>query len=414
LIASSQKKTKFKQMKMIKYLACLFLLATGACISSCTKEDDYKKITRDGEIYYPGRVDSVAVHGGSNRILLQVHLGNDPLVTKVKAFWNNHADSVVRNVDKTTGNVIDLLINNLSQGTYSFEVYTYTADNAKSVVKKVNGTVYGSNYVKVLSNRTVKMLSYSLDGSKIVIDWNAALDGEKSIELKYMDEAGATQTIIVPGGALKTEVSGYKNNTKLTYRSIYLPEPLAIDEFPVDYTEVAIPVFERQLDKSKFSQYVLPTDVRDAWGWLMPYLWDENYGTPGFASTEGASQWFTFDIGESVSISRFKTWQAADRLFRAENVKKFEIWGSNNPAADGSWGSWIKLVDCQSVKPSGLPLGEMTAGDIDYARAGEEFKLPAGTPKVRYIRLKILETWGNGSFITMGELSFWTSDRIVK
>lgn len=397
-------------MKTIKYLACFFL--AGACISSCTKEDDYKKITKDGEIYYPAKADSVAAHGGKNRIELQVHLGNDPLVTKVKAFWNNNADSVEMSVVKTTGkDIINMLVNNLNQGTYSFDVYTYTGNNAKSIVKKVTGTVYGDNYLKVLSNRTVKALGYSLDGSKVVIDWNAALDGEKSIELKYTDEAGTTQTMIVPGGALKTEISGYKSNTKLTYRSVYLPEPKAIDEFSVGYAEVELPVFERQLDKSKFSQYVLPTDVGDAWGWLMPHLWNNNYNTPGFATTDGIPQWFTFDMGVSASISRFKTWQASDRLYRSENVKKFEIWGSNNPAPDGSWTGWTKLADCQSVKPSGLPLGEMTAADEEYARAGEEFKFPSGTPKVRYIRLKILETWGNGSFMTMGELTFWTSDR---
>lgn len=402
-------------MKMIKYLPCFFLVLAGACISSCTKEDDYKEMTKEGEIYYPGKADSVAAHGGNKRIKLQVHLGNDPLVTRVKAFWNNNSDSAVVNVVKTTGkDIVDLLINNLNQGTYSFDVYTYTAENAKSIVKKVTGMVYGDNYLKVLSNRTIKTIGYSLDGKNLVIDWNSALDGEKSIELKYTDEAGATKILIVPGGALKTELSGYKSDTKLRYRSVFLPEPEAIDEFSVDYTEVGIPVFERQLDKSKFKEYVLPTDARDAWGWLMPYLWNENYGTPGFATTNGIPQWFTFDMGESVSISRFKTWQASDRLYRGENVKKFELWGSNNPAADGSWTGWAKLADCQSVKPSGLPGTEMTAGDADYARAGEEFKFPAGTPKVRYIRLKVLETWGNGSFITMAELGLWTSDRMAK
>jgi len=72
------------------------------------------------------------------------------------------------------------------------------------------------------------------------------------------------------------------------------------------------------------------------------------------------------------------------------------------------------LADCQSIKPSGLPGGETTAGDIDYAKAGEEFKFSQGSPKVRYLRIKVLETWGNGSFITMGELGVWTSDKIGK
>ena len=402
-------------MKMTKYLTCFFLVSVGLYMSSCTKEDAYKKITKDGEIYYPGRADTVLVHGGNNRIKLQVVLGNDPLITKVRAFWNNHADSTEVDVVKTTGkDTVDLLINNLSQGTYSFDVYTYTGPKAKSIVKQGTGMVYGDNYLKVLSNRTLKTLSYSLDGSKLFIDWNSPLEGEKSIELKYTTETGTTQTMVIPGGSLKTEISGFKSGTKLIYKSIFLPEPKAIDEFSIAPSEVALPAFEREVDKANFKVYSLPTDVRDNWGWLMEYLWNKNYDGTGFASTEGPSQWFTFDMGESVSISRFKTWQAADRIFRAENVKKFEIWGSNSPASDGSWASWTKLADCQSVKPSGLPVGQTTDGDINYAKAGEEFKLPPGTPKARYIRIKVLETWGGGTFITMGELTFWTSDRIVK
>jgi len=400
---------------MIKYLTWLLLVIIGASMSSCVKEDDYKNITKGGEIYYPGRVDSVVVHGGNNRVQLEILLGNDPLVTKIKAFWNNGADSATTDVVKTTGkDVVKLLINNLTQGTYSFDLYTYTANNAKSIVKNVTGTVYGDNYLKVLSNRVVKSFSYSADGNKLFIDWNSAFDGEKSIELSYTNDAGAQQTMIIPGGSLKTELSGFRSDTKVRYRSIYLPEPKAIDEFAVTPTEVTLPIFERQLDKSKFKEYLLPTDVRDNWGWLMRYLWDNNYGTPGFASTEGASQWFTFDIGEAVSISKFTTWQATDRIFKAESIKRLEIWGSNSPNPDGSWASWTKLAECQSIKPSGLPVGQTTEGDMDYAKAGEEFKIPAGAPKVRYIRIKVLETWGNGTFITMGELAFWTGDRLGK
>lgn len=397
---------------MIKYLACLFLIVTVACASSCTKEDDYKEITKDGEIYYPGRVDSIAAHGGNKRIQLRVELGNDPLVTKVKAFWNNNADSVEMNVVKTTGkDVVNMLVNNLAQGTYYFDVYTYTSDNAKSIGKKVTGMVYGENYLKALTNRTIKALGYSQDGSKILIDWNEAAEGEKSIELKYTNEAGATQTMIVPGGTLKTEVSGYKNDTKLSYRSIYLPEPYAIDEFSVGFTEATIPVFERQLDKSKFAPYVLPTDATEEWGWLLRFLWNDDYNPYGFATATAIPQWFTFDMGTSVSISRFKIWQANDRLYKGGNLKKFEVWGSNNPSPDGSWTNWTKLVDCDSRKPSGLPGNQYNDQDEGYVSAGEPFTISPGSPKVRYIRIKALETWGGGDGITVGELTFWTHDR---
>ncbi|WP_316818303.1 DUF4998 domain-containing protein [Pedobacter nyackensis] len=388
-------------------------IAALSILSGCGKLDtEFKKYTQEKELIYPGTPAGMSAYSGYKRVQFNWNPSSDPTVHKYVVYWNNNNDSTAFVIPEGQRESFkSAIVKNVNEGTHFFTIHTYDKQNNRSVPIYVsNIRVYGDYYLKALSNRSIKTLGYSLDASKIIIDWNAAIDGEKTIELKYTDEAGATQTIIVPGGALKTEISGYKKDTKLTYRSIYLPEPSAIDEFSVDYTEVVLPKFERQLDKSKFNQYVLPTDARDAWGWLMSYLWNDDYGTPGFATTNGIPQWFTFDMGESVSISKFKTWQASDRIYRAENVKKFEIWGSNNPASDGSWTGWEKLGDCQSVKPSGLPLGETTAGDINYAKAGEEFKFPGGTPKVRYIRIKVLETWGNGSFITMGELSFWTTD----
>src|SRR3546814_17621944 len=34
------------------------------------------------------------------------------------------------------------------------------------------------------------------------------------------------------------------------------------------------PIFEKQLDRTKFNVYPLPTDEEPAWGWTMPHIWD--------------------------------------------------------------------------------------------------------------------------------------------
>ncbi|MND70437.1 hypothetical protein D3C80_619420 [compost metagenome] len=92
-------------------------------------------------------------------------------------------------------------------------------------------------------------------------------------------------------------------------------------------------------------------------------------------------------------------------------MRKFEIWGSNKPAADGSWDNWTKLADCESIKPSKLPGIEKNEADFAFAKAGEDFVLTEGLPKVRYIRIKVLETWGKANFATIGELNVYTKDR---
>lgn len=399
-------------MKRIYIVVYLVLVVQGLFFTSCRKELEYKKYFGDGEILYAGRADTVIVHPGDERMLLSIVLGNDPSVTKVKAFWNDGKDSVVKAVTpELIKGTVDLMIEDLAEGSYNFKVFTYDNKNNPSVVWYVSGTVYGPVYSSSLVNRRLKDIAYSPDGSLVNIRWAHGNPDEEGIELLYTDKDGNSIKRMIPQKEVLTSLSEYNENTKLKYRTIFKPEPNAIDVYTMDYIEVELPFFERMLDKSKFNVHVLPTDATTAHGWVMPNMWKEDGGASSFATINGSLQWFTFDTGVLASITRFKTWQASDRLYNQENIKKFEIWGSSNPAADGSWASWTKLGTFESKKPSGAPLGTNTPPDIAYANAGEDFDLPPGSPKVRYIRIKALETWGNGAFTVLGEITLWSSDR---
>ena len=78
-----------------------------------------------------------------------------------------------------------------------------------------------------------------------------------------------------------------------------------------------------------------------------------------------------------------------------------------DPDLDGSWESWTLLLDAEMIKPSGLPMGQNSPEDIDVWRAGHEFLLPVDIPYVRYIRLKIEETWGAQYRFMIDEMTFW-------
>lgn len=178
------------------------------------------------------------------------------------------------------------------------------------------------------------------------------------------------------------------------------------------------PVYEKQLDRLKFYEYPLPTDEKAAWSWWMPYLWDgiivnnTNVDKPGFHTANGKwPQWFSFSIGVKAKLSRFRYWQRGSWVsFSDRNVKRFEIYGSNNPNPDGSWESWTKLLEGESVKPSGLPMGTNSAEDLALIGAGEEFVFPPGTPAVKFIRIKVLETWsGDDAFFIM-QVAFWGAE----
>jgi hypothetical protein len=175
------------------------------------------------------------------------------------------------------------------------------------------------------------------------------------------------------------------------------------------------PIYETKFDRLKFREVVLPNDEKTAWGWVMPRVWDNIIGDQGFHTGNGTGRWphaFTIDLGITGKLSRVIEWQRqGSYYYNHGNMKVFEIYGCQVLDPTGNWASWTKLMTCNSIKPSGLPLGQVSAEDKAWANAGEEFINSPMNPKVRYIRIKCLQTWSNGDFLHVSELQFYGDNR---
>lgn len=178
------------------------------------------------------------------------------------------------------------------------------------------------------------------------------------------------------------------------------------------------PIYEEQIDKTKFKEVKLPGDTYD--GHIssnLTKLWDGKTGSGGgeiFHTKPGSGlpQHFTFDMGTTVSLSRFKLHHrngtGSDGMYTGGDPKVYEIWGSNNPDTDGGWENWTLLKECESIKPSGLPEGTVTSEDQQFAAVdGEEFEFDDGLPAVKYIRLRTKRVWGALDHMYIAELTFW-------
>ncbi|MDR1676162.1 MAG: DUF5126 domain-containing protein [Tannerella sp.] len=182
-------------------------------------------------------------------------------------------------------------------------------------------------------------------------------------------------------------------------------------------TETFKPLFELEIPKTKFQALKLPGDVWQAHSGaptlVIERVWnnDISYNNDCFHTTpnSGMPQHFSFDTGYPVRLSRFKLYQRERTYWTAGNPKIFELWGSNYPDPEGGWDSWTKIDAWTSVKPSGLPLGTNANEDIELARVGEDFDVPLTTPSYRYYRWNTVETWGNVTYISIAELTFWGS-----
>lgn len=172
------------------------------------------------------------------------------------------------------------------------------------------------------------------------------------------------------------------------------------------------PLYEEEVDKNDFRELSLPGDASNTWD--LPGLWDQKYGThEGIRSDDnnGLPAHYQFSIGERYKISRFRFWGIIDgREYSSNNIKEFEICGSNNPTDDFS--GWTLMGTFEVKKPSGLPPGEYTNEDRATAAAGDEFTMPFDAPSVKYIRINVLSTFSSprnspSGGIWLTEVTFW-------
>lgn len=203
---------------------------------------------------------------------------------------------------------------------------------------------------------------------------------------------------------------------KISVRDLY-------DNHSEDHLANVTPLYEERLDLTKFKTFLLPGDIKmDNAGGSLEKLFNGENGFNSWNFAHGYDfnpsefpVWFTIDMGQTAVLSRFTYWQRSMNNGQfyygaggSGSIKEWEVWGSAElPASDGSWDGWTKLMDCESVKPSGWPVGTNSDEDIEHARKGEEFEFPSGTPPVRYIRFKIHSTFNGAGLIVMQQLWFY-------
>ncbi|MEO7211782.1 DUF4998 domain-containing protein [Mucilaginibacter sp.] len=217
-----------------KYKLLFILTACCTLLAACTKMDEYKKFSAGKEVLYTGKADSVKTYSGKKRIKLSWLHASDPKVVKTRIFWNNRTDStdVLLNNATLANGRHSILISNLAEGNYNFELFNYDKDGNRSVVSRTSGSVYGENFEKSLLNRAISGFGkqFDADGSTAITWYNS--DAQSlGLELTYSDNAHNAHKIIVAPNVATTILADYDINVPISYRTMFLPDSAAIDTF---------------------------------------------------------------------------------------------------------------------------------------------------------------------------------------
>lgn len=174
---------------------------------------------------------------------------------------------------------------------------------------------------------------------------------------------------------------------------------------------------EDYLNKKLFKSISVAGDV--GWnyhGGTPENAYDDNIGNGNFAHTNFPEEFphrYTLDLGVNVKLSRFLLWQrpGADVLYQHGAPKYYRVYGrADDPKGGNSndpLGGWTLLMECTSKKPSGLPLGQNSSEDEEYAARGEEFSFPRSIPDVRFVRFEMIESWSGMKCSVVSELAFY-------
>jgi len=393
--------SKPKKQNMKKHF--LYHLCIICTLWSCV-ESEIGQYPIDGEA--PGQVENITVENLKGAAIISYDIPDDEDLLYVKAIYRlDNGDEVEQ---KASAYVNSIRIEGLGKSRQQ-EVLLVTGDRSRNESQPVTVTIHPEDapIYDVFSS-----LHINNDFGGIRLEWDNETKADVVITVLELDESNELVEIehfYTRAEKGKGNVRGYAAQEKMF--AVYVRDRWQnhSDTLIASYT----PLHEERLDKSKFQKWNPPgIPYRDLWGqWTIEKLWDGSLGDPGFSmpSESEMPNDFTFDLGQWAQISRFKIFQRAtgNQTYTGANAKKFEVWGSEHPNVNADFSTWVKLGDFESIKPSGP--GPVTAEDIQYAGVdGEDFNIEA-SPRIRYLRFIVHETWGGASYVQMMEVEFFGS-----
>ncbi len=219
-------------MKQLLYI----MIGIVWCLSSCKEMDSiYEEYIIPNGIIYPGKALNPIVYAGKNRVKISWLKGADPKVVKARIYWNNYTDSV--NVDVPANqDTISVILENLPENTYSFFIRTFDGKGNVSVPVEVIGTSYGERYQAGILNRAIN--NAIITGTTIKVDWGT-IDtlSAYATEVRYTNAAGELETLYAMSNQSVSTITDIKKGTTFLYRTLYVPNHLAIDTFYTNFIE---------------------------------------------------------------------------------------------------------------------------------------------------------------------------------
>lgn len=356
---------------------------------ACTPMDDYKRFIGDGEISYTGRIDSVKVYSGKERVMIEGLLISDPKVCGCLIFWNNKKDSLDVPVVRTEKVDTFRHIVNLPENLYNFELYTYDRFNNRSVPVYKSGHSYGNNFVSRLTNRPLSGSPVSSDQGLTV----SFLPVDKTLGpiytvVNYINNEEKEDTVHIAIDQETCSIKDYKLGSNFSHYTMYVPDTLCIDTFSTIVEKNIKPLTKISKKEWEILDFDTQEEIGEQggkYGWAWQII-DDDITTYWHAChtcnpRPPFPHWISFDMKETHKVSSF---ELTPRQDGGDPFKDFEILGS----MDGIY--WTKC-------------GEFT---LQNNRSTQRFSFDTPT-EMRYVQLYMKNDYRNEPYTFLAEISLF-------
>ncbi|MCF3110382.1 DUF4998 domain-containing protein [Niabella sp. CC-SYL272] len=240
--------------RLLNYV--LFVGTITISLLGCTRSDEYYgDYLKQGEVYYPGRIDSLSIIPGDRRAILRFRMTTDPKISFFKAFVRNSLSSnqtVLRFPVAATdyGKIKEYPLDNLDESTYSIDIRTYASDTDSSRAVTTSQFIYGQSYANTLTNRS--FLKFAAPDTIITVP-SAVFAREPNLprpgnfypmqytEVVYINTSGAEVSVKITPYEEFALLGNIKNPSTIKYRTVYKPMAAVIDFFYTPFKEAQYP-----------------------------------------------------------------------------------------------------------------------------------------------------------------------------
>jgi hypothetical protein len=394
---------------MKKHIETILALLLLTAVWSCKKED-VNGIKQGGE-GTPGTVSGVTVQNEHGAATISYALPNDEDLLYIKAVYTlpNGTEREVKASFYTNQLRVDGFADTLKH-----TVRLYAMNRGETAGEPVEVQVqplvphiqlaYRSLAVRATAGG-IRILSKNPFKGEIVIV--PMVDSMNTGEWKPLDN------VYTSDSAIAVSVRGLTPTQKkfaFTVRDRWLNHTDTL------YATIT-PKQELLISKNDYSVYQCDNDTKMSFGTTVDLMWkglmSNEWPCTYTDESSGIPTTITWAVGTApVKLTRFNllTRREGSLWFSKGSPRRFEIYGSNSPTHDGDWSKWTKILTCEVVKPSGLPLGTENNADNAAGSVGFTFDFNEDTPPYQYLRLKCLQNWIGSYFIEIQNMSTWKTN----